>query len=214
MRRRLLTLFAVAMTAITLLIPSFASAAELPDGVILDETARDARTVFRQVDGCLTTRIRVSLSDDHQDWNDGSTYDLEYVSLVAWQENTCTEEMIFDIEFYSEEIPFKLKDNFSGASVSGSAVANNIVGDDMPVSFTVMWTPHGPRSATDDNGELTVFDPLTGQDVPAYQDATLFDRGAKASGTITIGDQTFRISDRSEDTFLFGFDNTWSLLAE
>jgi hypothetical protein len=198
MRRRLLTLFAVAMTAITLLIPSFASAAELPEGVILDETARDARTVFRQVDG----------------WNDGSTYDLEYVSLVAWQENTCAEEMIFDIEFYSEEIPFKLKDNFSGASVSGSAVANNIVGDDMPVSFTVMWTPHGPLSATDDNGELTVFDPLTGQDVPAYQDATLFDRGAKASGTITIGDQTFRVSDRSEDTFFFGFDNTWSLLAE
>jgi hypothetical protein len=214
MRRRLLTLFAVAMTAISLLIPSFASAADLPDGVILDETARDARTVFRQVDGCITTRIRISLSDDHQDWNDGSTYDLEYVSLVAWQENICTEEMIFDIEFYSDEIPFNLKENFSGASVSGSAIANNIVGDDMPVSFAVMWMPRGPVNATDDNGELTVFDPLGGQNVPAYQDATLFDRGAKASGTITIGDQTFRVSDRSEDTYFFGFDNTWSLLAE
>ncbi len=214
MRRRFLTLFAVAMTAISLLIPSFASAADLPEGVILDETGRDARTVFRQVDDCVTTIIRLGLSDDHQDWNDGSTYDLEYVSLSAWQEDTCAEEMIFDIEFYSDEIPFKLKETFSGASVSGSAIANNIVGDDMPVSFAVMWTPQDPVGATGDNGELTVFDPLTGQEVPASQDATLFDRGAKASGTITIGEQTFRVSDRGEDTLFFGFDNTWSLLAE
>jgi hypothetical protein len=214
MRRRLLTLFAVAMTAITLLVPAFASAAELPEGVILDETGRDARTVFRHDDGCIKTVIHLGLSDDHQDWNDGSTYDHEYVSLFAWQEDTCAEEMIFDIEFYSDEIPFKLKENFSGASVSGSAIANNITGEDLPVSLAVMWTPHGPVSKTDDNGELTVFDPLTGQDVPAYQDATLFDRSAKASGTITIGDQTFRVSDRSEDTLFYGFDNTWSLLAE
>ncbi|MDQ3548040.1 MAG: hypothetical protein M3439_04390 [Chloroflexota bacterium] len=43
MRRRLLTLFAVVMTAISLLTTTFASAADLNEGVILDESQRMAR---------------------------------------------------------------------------------------------------------------------------------------------------------------------------
>ena len=217
MRRRMLTLFAVAMTALTLLTPSFASARQtggLAEDVILDETSRNARTILREIDGCLTTSIHIGVSDDHQDWNDGSTYDHEMVSMFAWQEDTCRDEMVFEIEFYSDQIPFKISNNLSGASVSGQGIGNNIPGDDLPISFDVKWSPHGPVNTTADDGEVVVFNPLTGENVTAMQDATMFERSAKARGTIKIGDQRFRLSDRSEDTFFHGFNNTWTMISE
>jgi hypothetical protein len=77
-----------------------------------------------------------------------------------------------------------------------------------------MWTPTGPRTTHQFSDEITVVNPVTGEDVPALQEETQIDRPAQARGTITVGDQTFTINDRSDDTFFVGFDLTQKMLAQ
>jgi hypothetical protein len=77
-----------------------------------------------------------------------------------------------------------------------------------------MWSPTRQRTTHQFSDEITVVDPVTGDDVPVLQQETQIDRGAKASGTITVGGQTFTINDRSEDTFFVGFDLTWTKLGQ
>ena len=69
MRRRLATIAAMSMVAITLLTPSLASAGQpngLPENVILAESSRSAVTIARYANRCLTTEIFLSVSNQQQ----------------------------------------------------------------------------------------------------------------------------------------------------
>jgi hypothetical protein len=217
MRRRLATIAAMSMVAITLLTPSLASAGQptgLPENVILAESSRSAVTIARYANRCVTTEIFLAVSNQQRASNDGSSTDYRVVSLGVYQVHTCQDEVLLDIELNTDQLDFNVKDQLSGASVSGQTVATNATGDEVPVSLAVMWTPTGPRTTHQFSDEITVVNPATGEDVPVLQEETQIDRTAQASGTITVGDQTFQINDRSVDTFFVGFDLTWTTLAQ
>lgn len=217
MRRRMLTLLAMAMAAITLLTPSLASAGQsddLPENVILAESSRSAITIAQYANRCLTTEIFLGVSNQQQAANDGSNTDYRVVSLGVHQVHTCQDEVLLDIELSTDQLDFNVKDQLSGAFVSGQTVATNVTGEEVPVSLAVMWMPDGPRTTHQFSDEITVVNPATGKDVPVLQEETQIDRSAKASGAITVGDQTFQINGRGEDTFFIGFDLTWTMQTE
>lgn len=211
MRRRFLTLFALAMTAMTLLSPSLTSAAELGEGVILDETQRNARADFEFKRGCIETRIGVNASIHHQDWLDGSTYDSSVGGVSVDQYNTCTEEPVLGVDFYSEELQVEVSQKFNGALLRGEAVANNYVNDggDVSVKINVFWVPAGRVTSRSQSAEIVATLP-GGEQVPAIMDATDYDRRSIAIGTITVGNQFFPLFDREDDTVIYGFDGSWT----
>lgn len=213
MRRRFLTLFAVAITAITLLIPSFASAAELPEGVILDENQRSARADFEFKRGCIETHISVNANTQHQDWIDGSAYDSIVGGVFVDQYNTCTEEPVLGIDFYSDEMQVDVSQKFISAQLRGDVVANNYVNDggDVRVRINVFWVPAGRLNSTSESSEIMATLP-SGEQVPAIQDFTSYDRRSIALGTITVGNQFFPLFDRDDDTAIYGFDGRWTMV--
>jgi len=221
MRRRILTLIALAMMAATLLTPSFASARgntnpqpppfKQPLNVILDETSRNATTVYHGKRGCVETGVHLFVAELKQAWSDGSTLHYPRVGLFAHQENVCNDTTIFMVEFYSETMNFTVSDQFSGASATGQAIANNIYGDEeLLVTLNVTWTPAGSLRAEESSEVINVLDPATGQHVDAFQKATDYFRLALARGAVTIGDQTFNFNNRDAETRFYGFDNTWT----
>jgi hypothetical protein len=217
MRRRLLTIAAMSMVAITLLTPSLASAGQpkgLPENVILDESTRSAVTIVQYANRCLTTELFLSVANQQQASNDGSNSSYRVVSFGIYQVHTCQDQVLLDVELSTDQLTFNVNDQLSGASVSGQTVATNVNGEEIPVSFAVMWSPTGPRTTHQFSDEITVVNPATGEEVPALQEETQIDRPAQARGTITVGDQTFQINDRSDNTFFVGFDLTWTLLAQ
>jgi hypothetical protein len=217
MRRRLITIAAMSMVAITLLTPALASAGQptgLPENVILAESSRSAVTIARYANRCLTTEIFLSVSNQQQESNDGSNTDYRVVSLGVYQVHTCQDEVLLDIELNTDQLDFNVNDQLSGASVSGQTVATNATGEEIPVSLAVMWTPTSPRTTHQFSDEITVVNPATGEDLPVVQEETQIDRPAQARGTITVGDQTFQFANRDEDTFFVGFDLTWTMLAQ
>ena len=217
MRRRLATIAAMLMVAITLLTPSLASAGQpkgLPENVILAENSRSAVTIVRYANRCLTTELFLSVSRQQQASHDGSNTDYRVVSLGIYQVHTCQDEVVLDVELNTDHLDFDVNNQLSGASVSGQTVATSATGEEIPVSFAVMWTPTGPQTIHQFSDEITVVNPATGEHVPALQEETQIDRPAQARGTITVGDQTFQINDRSDNTFFVGFDLTWTELAQ
>ena len=217
MRRRLATIAAMSMVVITLLTPSLASASQptgLPENVILAESSRSAVTIARYANRCVTTELFLAVSNQQQASNDGSNTDYREVSLGVYQVHTCQDEVLLDVELNTAQLDFNVKDQLSGASVSGQTVATNATGEEIPVSFAVMWSPTGPRAAHQFSDEITVANPATGEDVSVLQDETQVDRPAQARGTITVGDQTFEFANRDDDTFFVGFDLTWTMLAQ
>ncbi len=217
MRRRLITIAAMSMVAITLLTPSLASAGQptgLPENVIHTERSRSAVTLVHYANRCLTTEIFLGVSNQQQASNDGSASGYHVVSFGAYQVNTCQDTVIINVELNTDQLNVSVNDHLSGASVSGQAVVTNVTGDEIPVSFAIMWTPTGPRTTHQFSDEINVVDPATGEDVPVLQEETQIDRPAQARGTITVGDQTFQFADRDDDTFFVGFDLTWTMLAQ
>ncbi len=216
MRRRFLTLFAVAMTAITLLIPSFASAAELPEGVILDETLRSARAEFEFTRGCIETHIHIFTQINHQDWMDGSVYDDTIAGLYIDSYNTCTEEPVIGIEFYAEDFDVEVSQKLIGARMRGEAMANNYVGDnsEVPVKLNIFWVPAGRVNSETMTQEFMTYLPTTGEQVAAISTSTDIDRQAIAMGVLKVGDQVFPLFARDHNTLMYGFDATWTIKAE
>ncbi len=217
MRHRLATIAAMSMVVITLLTPSLASAGQpkgLPENVILAESSRSAVTIARYANRCLTTEIFLAVSNQQQASNGGSTAEYREVSLGVYQVHTCQDKVLLDIELNTDQLDFNVNDQLSGASVSGQTVATNATGEEIPVSLAVMWTPTGPRTTHQFSDEITVVNPATGEDVSVLQEEIQIDRPAQARGTITVGDQTFQITNRDEDTFFVGFDLTWTMLAQ
>ncbi len=217
MRRRFLTLSAVAMTAITLLIPTLASASQhtdLPENVIFAEHTRSAVSVFERTEGCLTTSIFLRVSEYKQAWNDGTRDNHRQASIGIYQEDICLDDVILDVEFESDDMAFDIANRLSGAALKGQFMANDGAGGEQPVSVNVRWNPTGPRVNYQFADEVMVENPLTGEHGPALQEERQTERPAKVRGTITVGDQTFSIVDRSETTFFIRFDLTWTLLAQ
>ncbi len=215
MRRRFLTLFAVAMTAITLLVPSFASAAELPEGVILDENMRNARAEFEFTRGCIETHIHIFNQITHQDWMDGSVYDETIAGLSFDSYNTCTEEPVIGIEFYAEGFDVDVSQKLTGARLRGEEMANNYVNDggEIPVKLDIFWVPAGRVNSVTESQEFMAYLPTTGEQVPAISTSTDYDRQAIAMGVLTVGDQVFPLFARDHNTLLYGFDATWTIKA-
>jgi hypothetical protein len=213
MRRLFLTIFALAMTAMTLLSPSLTSAAELGEGVILDETQRSARADFEFKRGCIQTRIGVNTSTHHQDWIDGSTYDSSVGGVSVDQYNTCTEAPVLGVDFYSDEMQVEVGQKFNGALLRGEVLANNYVNDggDVLVKINLVWVPAGRIDSRSQSSEIVATLP-GGEQVPAIMDATDYDRRSIAMGTITVGNQFFPLFDREDDTVIYGFDGTWTAI--
>lgn len=213
MRRPLLTIFAVAMTAMTLLSPSLASAADLDEGVILDETQRNARADFKFNRGCIETHISMNGSIHHQDWIDGSAYDSSVGGVSVDQYNTCTEEPVLGVDFYSDEMQVEVSQKLNGALLRGEVVANNYVNDggEVLVKVNVFWVPAGRIDSRSHSSEIVATLP-SGEQVPAILDFTDFDRRSIAMGTLTVGDQFFPLFDREDDTVIYGFDGTWTAI--
>jgi hypothetical protein len=216
MRRRLLLIFAVAMTAIALLIPSFASAAELPEGVILDETMRNSRAQFEFKRGCVETHIHIFNQITHQDWMDGSVYDETIAGLTVDQYNVCTEEPVLGIEFYAEDFDVNVSEKLTGARLRGEGMANNYVNDggETPVKLDIFWVPAGRVNSETESMEFMTYLPTTGEQVAAISTSTDYGRQAIAMGVLKVGNQFFPLFARDHNTLLYGFDATWTIKAE
>jgi hypothetical protein len=216
MRRRLLLIFAVAMTAIALLIPSFASAAELPEGVILDEVQRSSRAEFEFKRGCIETHIHIFNQINHQDWMDGSVYDETISGIYIDQYNTCTEESVLGIEFYAEDFDVNVSEKLTGARLRGEGMANNYVngGGEIPVKLNIFWVPAGRVNSETESMEFVTYLPTTGEEVAAISTSTDIGRQAIAMGALTVGNQFFPLFARDHNTLLYGFDATWTIKAD
>jgi hypothetical protein len=216
MRRRLLLIFAVAMTAIALLIPSFASAATLPEGVILDETMRNASAEFEFKRGCIETNIHIFNQITHQDWMDGSVYDETIAGLYVDQYNLCTDEPVLGIEFYAEDFDVDVSEKLTGARLRGEGMANNFVNDggETRVKLDIFWVPAGRVNSETESQEFIAHLPTTGEQVPAISTSTDYDRKAIAIGALRVGNQFFPLFARGDDAMLYGFDATWTIKAE
>ena|GEM_PF-7063832 len=214
MRRRLLTLFAVAMTAITLLIPSFASAKTLPEGVILDERTRNARADLEFKRGCIETHIDIVTQVTHQDWMDGTVYDDVLAGIYIDSYNLCTDESVLGIEFYAEDFDVDVNQKLIGARMRGEAMAYNFVGEnsgDIPVKLDVFWVPAGRTKTVTETDEFMSPLPTTGEQVLTISNSTDYERRAIAIGVLKVGNQTFPIFAHGEETLLYGFDATWKM---
>jgi hypothetical protein len=216
MRRRLLLIFAVAMTAIALLIPSFASAAELPEGVILDEVQRSSRAEFEFKRGCIETHIHIFNQINHQDWMDGSVYDETISGIYIDQYNTCTEEPVLGIEFYAEDFDVNVSEKLTGARLRGEGMANNYVNDggEIPVKLNIFWVPAGRVNSETESMEFVTYLPTTGEEVAAISTSTDIGRQAIAMGVLTVGNQFFPLFARDHNTLMYGFDATWTIKAD
>jgi hypothetical protein len=210
MRRGILSLLTLILLATGLLAPAAAFAGEQSQRAFPDvpprEESYNASARFRTFGRCLRTgmSVKASINDRHDVTDNNPTEPEVLLSFFMFKENLCTSTEFFAIEEHQYATGIQIGNGFNKASVKTTLQARDFIGDqELPVTIDLAWTGTGPL----DVQKTVETHTLDSNGVPVVYEYRIRDffRTASVTGTITVGNDVYRLSAADEDTVLFGF---------
>jgi hypothetical protein len=206
MRRGILSLLTILLLATGLLLPAAVSANEVSTNAApLNEQSWNADAKFRAFWRCQRTGMSVRSQIDHRGVydNNGPVYEMS-LSFFMFKENTCSGQEFFGIEEHQYVTGVQIDKNYNRATVKTTFTGWEYRSEtELPITIDLTWEGYGRKDISKDVETYTV----DSNGVPVTMERTITDifRKASVSGTITVGDQVYRVAAADDETAIFGF---------
>jgi hypothetical protein len=208
MRRRLLALLFVAMTAITILAPAGAGASD--GATVVVEKSRNAIAYYQVIDGCLETYILVFAAEDTGMSNDESP-DRHDVGVLFFADayDACQDEMVFSVETYATDLNVDISAGLNRATITGTTTARDFRNDvDVPLTLDLRFEAFGPAYHDHDMERERDMPGPNGGTLTVHLHAQARWHSAVSGGTIAIGEHVVEVSSGPDGygSEIFGFN--------